>query len=43
MRWESPIGAMRATLAHGFASPTGTLTRAGHEHWQFYFSFGEEF
>lgn len=43
LRWESPIGAMRATLAHGFVSGGGPLRRPGQEHWQFYFSFGEEF
>jgi translocation and assembly module TamA len=36
MRWASPFGAFRTTLARGFplSAPGG---------WQFYFSFGEEF
>lgn len=47
MRWESPIGSIRATLAHGYV--TGAAPAAGpdqdgdFEHLQFYFSFGEEF
>jgi outer membrane translocation and assembly module TamA len=36
MRWASPAGAIRTTLAHGIS---GSAT----DHWQFYFSFGEEF
>jgi translocation and assembly module TamA len=34
IRWESPVGVIRTTLAHGYPEPS---------HWQFYFSFGEEF
>jgi outer membrane translocation and assembly module TamA len=36
LRWKSPIGVIRTTLAHGFPDDS-------HGHWQFYFSFGEEF
>jgi outer membrane translocation and assembly module TamA len=32
LRWNSPIGVFRTTLAHGFPG-----------HWQFFFSYGEEF
>ncbi|MBC7691281.1 MAG: BamA/TamA family outer membrane protein [Methylotenera sp.] len=39
IRWESPVGALRATLAHGYAS--GQPPEVSHL--QFYFSFGEEF
>lgn len=35
MRWQSPIGAFRTTLARGFPWSQG--------HWQFYLSYGEEF
>ncbi len=36
LRWASPVGALRGTLAHGFSN-------GAPQHWQFYFSFGEEF
>ena len=40
LRWESPVGSLRTNFAHGFlTSPTGTAK----SHFQFYFSFGEEF
>ncbi len=42
-RWESPVGAMRGSFAHGFVSGPD---RKRYEHlgnWQFYFSFGEQF
>jgi translocation and assembly module TamA len=36
LRWASPVGAVRGTMAHGFAN-------GSPRHWQFYFSLGEEF
>lgn len=40
LRWESPIGTFRATAAHGyFVGGPGPV----NPHFQFYFSFGEEF
>jgi outer membrane translocation and assembly module TamA len=36
LRLQSPIGVFRATLAHGFIGTTP-------DHYQFYFSFGQEF
>jgi len=36
LRVPSPIGVFRATLAHGFADGIP-------DHWQFFFSYGEEF
>lgn len=40
IRYPSPIGVIRTTLAHGFlAGMSGTE----YSHWQFYFNFGEEF
>jgi outer membrane translocation and assembly module TamA len=38
LRCESPIGPIRASVAHGFV-----LNGAGPEHWQFYLGLGEEF
>lgn len=40
LRWESPIGALRANLAHGYeiGNPSSNLS-----HLQFYLSLGEEF
>lgn len=40
IRWESPIGALRTSLAHGYeiGKPDSRLS-----HWQFYLSLGEEF
>ena len=35
LRWGSPIGVFRISVAHGFPAEVG--------HWQFYFSYGEEF
>ncbi|OFZ20816.1 MAG: hypothetical protein A2X94_04670 [Bdellovibrionales bacterium GWB1_55_8] len=46
VRWETPFGALRATLAHGYLTSDETIsqrTRDRLSHWQFYFSFGEEF
>lgn len=40
LRWESPIGAFRSTLAKGFISRGGSNTPAG---WNLYLSYGEEF
>jgi translocation and assembly module TamA len=36
VRWASPVGALRSTLAYGFANNVP-------QHFQFYFSLGEEF
>ncbi len=41
LRWLSPIGVLRTTVSHGLV--IGTSTRSDISHWQFYFSFGEEF
>jgi translocation and assembly module TamA len=42
VRWESPIGVIRTTLAYGlFARRAGI--DVSHSHPQLYFSFGEEF
>jgi outer membrane translocation and assembly module TamA len=40
LRWESPIGVFRTTLAHGYVTGQPESPRS---HWQFFFSFGEEF
>ncbi len=40
VRWESPIGIFRSTLAHGFVLPGPNDPRRG---WQLYISYGEEF
>jgi translocation and assembly module TamA len=36
LRWQSPIGSIRTTIAHG-------LPKDVKGHWQFYLAFGEEF
>lgn len=36
IRWASPFGPIRTTLAHGFINGTS-------DHWQFFLSLGEEF
>lgn len=36
LRWASPIGPLRTTIARGFSNSVS-------QHWQFYFSLGEEF
>lgn len=41
IRWQSPIGVVRTTLARGFTTGEGFGNRKAQ--WQFYFSFGEEF
>jgi len=44
VRWESPVGSFRGTLAHGLvAGSTDRSTREQISHWQLYLSFGEEF
>lgn len=46
VRWESPVGTMRATTAWGQVQAGSALpaaTRDSLSHFQFYFSFGEEF
>jgi translocation and assembly module TamA len=40
LRYESPFGSLRATLAHGYAPGSNDPTLS---HYQFFFSFGEEF
>ena len=40
LRYESPFGSLRATLAHGYAPGSDDPTLS---HFQFFFSFGEEF
>ena len=40
LRYESPFGSLRATLAHGYAPGSNDPTLS---HFQFFFSFGEEF
>jgi translocation and assembly module TamA len=40
LRYESPFGVLRATLAHGYATGSSDPTLS---HYQFFVSFGEEF
>jgi outer membrane translocation and assembly module TamA len=42
-RWESPIGVVRTSLAHGFILPGDTSVPDSFSHLQFYLSLGEEF
>jgi hypothetical protein len=44
-RWESPVGVLRGTAAHGFVttSPDSRIPTQALAHWQFYLSLGEEF
>lgn len=42
MRYHSPIGIFRATIAHGYKWG-GNTNSSTDNHWQYYFSFGEEF
>lgn len=43
VRVDSPIGVFRSTIAHGFVLNEGPIKDDSLSHWQFYFSFGEEF
>ncbi len=43
IRWASPFGALRITLAHGFTAGASTELSNDVSHFQFYLSFGEEF
>lgn len=43
LRWESPIGAFRVSLAHGFLGGTPPPGYGAKSHFQFFVSFGEEF
>lgn len=44
LRWESPIGSLRATIARGYLiGDTNGFAQAPPARWNFYFSFGEEF
>ena len=43
IRFESRIGPFRATAAHGVTYGEETAVTDDLTHWQFYFSFGEEF
>ena len=42
IRWSTPFGAIRSTLAHGFISPSPGPD-SPTEHYQFFLSFGKEF
>lgn len=42
-RWPSLIGVLRFTLGHGFMIRNNNPNNNGLSHWQFYFSYGEEF
>ncbi len=44
IRWPSPIGVFRFTVAHGFIHRRELTKQASREtHWQYFFSFGQEF
>jgi len=45
VRWQTSFGSIRTTLAHGFLEKNDPNVNAPKSlsHWQFYFSFGEEF
>ncbi len=43
VRWPSLIGVFRFTLGHGFLINNNDPSKEGLKHWQFFFSFGEEF
>lgn len=43
LRWESPIGTMRATAAHGLIEGKERENLRHLMRWQFYFSLGEQF
>lgn len=40
LRWDSPIGVMRGSLAHGYVID---VPQSASSHWQFHFNFGAEF
>jgi translocation and assembly module TamA len=42
IRWDSPVGVFRTTLAHGFVSSNNGFDQS-KSHWQFFLSYGEEF
>lgn len=43
LRWESPIGALRSTIAHGFIHGKEKKALSYLARWEFYFSLGEQF
>jgi translocation and assembly module TamA len=43
LRWESPIGAFRTSIAHGFVSGSPPAGFDARSHFQFFISYGEEF
>ena len=43
MRWESPVGSMRFSLAHGLIDGEKKSELKHQQRWQFYFSFGDQF
>jgi translocation and assembly module TamA len=43
VRWKSPFGVVRASLAHGFIENGAEEQDPEDEHWQFFASFGQEF
>ena len=44
LRWASPVGSIRATVARGLVwSRGGPVADSGLPHWHFFFSFGQEF
>ena len=43
LRWDSPIGIFRGTLAHGYAYSGSAPTDPALSHWQGYLLYGEEF
>lgn len=43
LRWPSPVGTFRLTLARGMVWRRGSLTLPPAPHWQFFFGYGKEF
>jgi outer membrane translocation and assembly module TamA len=43
LRWETSFGVLRSTLSHGYLAYNDVQAPEKLSHWQFYFSFGEEF
>lgn len=43
IRWPSAVGVFRTTFGRGFMINNNNPANNGLEHWQFYFSYGEEF